>query len=149
MSESFRIRLATAADADTIARHRARIFQDMGKLPSSLFEKFRGQSRDRLYEALARDQYIGWLASPENEPNIIVGGSGVQLHRVLPHPLSRSSKDVQIADGQHRIIRNVFTEPEWRRRGVAALLLERSKRSSGRIAKLATGFGTGGLMFNS
>ena len=30
---------------------------------------------------------------------------------------------ITIADGRHAIIINVFTEPEWRRRGVARLLM--------------------------
>src|SRR5436309_13771381 len=90
MSESFRICLATLADAETIAWHRARMFQDMDEVPPNLFETFRAKSRDRLHDALARGEYVGWLASPENDSNIIVGGAGVHLHRTLPHPLSRS-----------------------------------------------------------
>ena len=124
MSRSFIVRLATSADADTIARHRARMFQDMGEVPPNLFEEFRGKSRDRLHEVLTRGEYIGWLASPESNPKIIVGGAGLQLHQVLPHPSAHSSEGIDIAEGRHGIIINVFTEPEWRRRGVAALLLK-------------------------
>jgi GNAT superfamily N-acetyltransferase len=119
MSESFWIRLATPADAETIAWHRARMFQDMGEVPPNLFETFRAKSRDRLHDALTRGEYIGWLASPENDSNLIVGGAGVHLQRTLPHPLSRSA----LAEGRHGVIVNVFTEPEWRRRGVAKMLL--------------------------
>jgi GNAT superfamily N-acetyltransferase len=125
MGGPFLIRLATSADAGTIARHRARMFQDMGEVPPHLFEEFRGKSRDRLHDAIARGEYVGWLASLENDPKIVVGGAGLQLHRVLPHPFSHASEAVNIADGRHGIILNVFTEPEWRRRGVAALLLKR------------------------
>ena len=52
---------------------------------------------------------------------MIVGGAGVHLQRVLPHPLNQSA----LAEGRHGVIANVFTEPEWRKRGIAALLLER------------------------
>ena len=121
MSESFRIRLATSADAETIAWHRARMFQDMGEVRMELFEEFRAQSRDRLHDALARSEYVGWLASFENDSNLIVGGAGVHLHRTLPHPLNQSA----LAEGRHGVIVNVFTEPEWRRRGVAEMLLRR------------------------
>ena len=125
MDGSFLIRLATSADADTIARHRARMFQDMGEVPPHLFEEFRAKSRDRLHDALTRGEYIGWLACPEGDSKIVVGGAGIQLHRVLPHPFPRSGQEVTVADGRHGIVLNVFTEPEWRRRGVAALLLAR------------------------
>ena len=119
MPEPFRIRLATSADAETIAWHRARMFQDMGEVPPNLFETFRAKSRDRLHDALARGEYVGWLAGLENDSDIIVGGAGVHLHRTLPHPLSRSA----LAEGRHGVIVNVFTEPEWRRQGVAEMLL--------------------------
>jgi GNAT superfamily N-acetyltransferase len=121
MSDLFRIRLATPADAETIAWHRARMFQDMGEVPRELFEEFRAKSRDRLHDALARGEYVGWLASPENDSNIVVGGAGVHLHRTLPHPLSRSA----LAEGRLGVIVNVFTEAEWRRQGVAGMLLRR------------------------
>src|SRR6266487_3023525 len=120
MSELFRIQLATPADAETIAWHRARMFQDMGEVTPNLFEIFRAKSRDRLHDALARGEYVGWLASPENDSNI-VGGAGVNLQQTLPHPLSRSA----LAEGRLGVIVNVFTEPEWRRQGVAEMLLRR------------------------
>jgi GNAT superfamily N-acetyltransferase len=121
MSDLFRIRLATPADAETIAWHRARMFQDMGEEPPNLFETFRAKSRDGLHNALAHGDYVGWLASLENDSNIVVGGAGVHLHRTLPHPLSRSA----LAEGRLGVIVNVFTEPEWRRRGAAEMLLRR------------------------
>ena len=123
MSDLFRIHLAIPADAETIAWHRARMFQDMGEVPVELFETFRAKSRDRLHDALAHGEYVGWLASLENDSNIVVAGAGVHLHRTLPHPLSRSA----LAESRLGVIVNVFTEPEWRRRrrGVAGMLLRR------------------------
>jgi GNAT superfamily N-acetyltransferase len=121
----FHIRLATLADADTIARHRARMFQDMGDLPPDLFEPFRVKSRELLHDLLARNEYIGWLASPENNANNIIAGAGVQLRQVLPHPSTNPDGTATVASGRHAIILNVFTEPEWRRRRIAALLMKR------------------------
>jgi len=40
MVKNFHVRPAIAADADTIAWHRARMFQDMGDVPPHLFEEF-------------------------------------------------------------------------------------------------------------
>jgi len=40
------------------------------------------------------------------------------------HPLTSPNGDAAISEGRHAIILNVFTEPEWRRRGVAALLIQ-------------------------
>jgi GNAT superfamily N-acetyltransferase len=125
MPERFRVRLAQPADADMVAWHRARMFQEMGDVPPHLFETFRTQSRERLHQLLARGEYVGWLASSENAPENIIGGAGVHLQRVLPHPLTRANGEAIIAQGRHAIIVNVFTEPDWRRRGVAAFLMER------------------------
>jgi GNAT superfamily N-acetyltransferase len=125
MRHSFVIRPATIADADTIAFHRARMFRDMGDVPPALFEPFRAKSRELIHDMLARGEYIGWLASPEDRRNNIVGGAGVQRRQALPHPSTKANGENTIAEGRHAIILNVFTEPEWRRRGIASLLLQR------------------------
>jgi GNAT superfamily N-acetyltransferase len=125
MSERFTIRLATLDDVDAIAEHRAHMFDEMGEVPPEAFEILRARSRERLRDFMTRGEYIGWLAIPARRPETIAGGAGVQLREVLPHPLSRAKKGTSIAEGRHAIILNVFTEPEWRRHGVAALLLQR------------------------
>ena len=124
MSERFTIRLATPADVDAIAQHRARMFEEMGEVPPEAFEILRTKSRERLRGLLTRGEYIGWLAIPAQNPETIAGRAGVQLREVLPHPLPDAREGNKIADGRHAIILNVFTEPDWRRRGLAVLLLQ-------------------------
>ena len=119
----FVIRRATTADAPVIAWHRARMFQDMGMLSPVTFEGLRNEARLWTERALASDEYIGWLATPKEQPEVIVGGAGVQLRQVPPHPF-RPPRGDAIAKGKHAIVLNVFTEPEWRRRGLAKLLME-------------------------
>lgn len=120
----FEIRLAGVSDAALIASHRARMFQEMGLVPEPLFETYRARCESRLREMLETGEYIGWLAWPNESPDQIVAGVGVQLRSVLPHPVEGPGGEVSIAEGRHAIIINVFTEPEWRRRGAAKLLLE-------------------------
>jgi len=121
MADEFRVRFATVEDAEVISWHRARMFQDMGELPAHLFEAFRVTSRDHLRHLLERRRYVGWLLSLENAPNKIIAGAGVHLRRVLPHPVKNAAT---FADGRHGVIVNVFTEPEWRRKGLAGMLLK-------------------------
>jgi GNAT superfamily N-acetyltransferase len=121
MNEQFRVRLAELGDAEVVGTHRARMFQEMGQIPAHLFDAFRIRSSERLRELLGANEYVGWLASPEDAPDKIVAGAGVQLRRVLPHPVGDSA----FAEGRHGLIINVFTEPEWRRQGLAELLLRR------------------------
>jgi len=125
MPNAFEIRMATAADLELISCHRARMFQDMGELPPELFESFRVQSRDKLQSMFEREIYFGWLASPEKEPERIVAGTGLQLREVPPHPQTNANGKIDIVSGRQAIIQNVYTEPEWRRRGLAALLIKR------------------------
>jgi GNAT superfamily N-acetyltransferase len=120
MSERFTIRLATPEDVDAIAEHRTRMFEEMGEVSPEAFEVLRAKSRERLDDFLTRGEYVGWLAIPTQRPGAIAGGAGIQLREVLPHPNAGN----KIAEGRHAIIINVFTEPQWRRQGVAALLLQ-------------------------
>jgi len=125
MSNAFHIRFATAADLEVISWHRARMFADMGELPSELFDSFRVQSLEAFQRTFADGKYVGWLASPKNDSNKIVAGAGVQLREVPPHPQPDASGKIDIVGGQQAIIQNVYTELEWRRRGLAALLIEK------------------------
>lgn len=125
MPDQFTIRLATVDDVDTIADHRARMFDEMGDVRPGAFETLRTKSGNRLREFLDRGEYIGWLATPAEQPDLIVGGAGVQLRQTLPHPQYLAGNQGVVAEGRHAIIINVFTEPEWRRRGIAQILMRR------------------------
>jgi GNAT superfamily N-acetyltransferase len=120
VSDSFKIRRATVSDADVIAWRRARMFQDMGDVSGDAFEILRAKARVRLKEWLESGDYIGWLATPADKLETIVGGAGVQLQPILPRPLDAST----IGEGWQGTIVNVFTEPQWRRRGISSLLVE-------------------------
>ncbi len=124
MTPPFAIRLAGVSNAALIASHRARMFQEMDLVPESLFETYRARCESGLRELLASNEYIGWLASPNEMPDEVIAGAGVQLRRTLPHPAEGPGGEISIAAGRHAIIINVFTEPEWRLRGAAKLLLE-------------------------
>jgi hypothetical protein len=63
-----------------------------------------------LGEMIARDEYIGWLASPAAPPGPHRGGAGVQRRRALPHPVAGAAA-IRIAESRHAIVLNVYTEP--------------------------------------
>ncbi|HEV2966428.1 MAG TPA: GNAT family N-acetyltransferase, partial [Chthoniobacterales bacterium] len=65
------------------------------------------------------------LASPNNEAGKIVAGAGVQLREAPPRPQPNASGKIDIVSGRQASIQNVYTEPQWRRRGLAALLIKR------------------------
>src|ERR1044071_9828996 len=119
-SHTFQIRRAAAGDADIIAWHRARMFQDMGDVSGDAFEILRARARIRLEQWIDNANYVGWLATPASKPEMIVAGAGVQLQPILPRPRDVST----IGEGRQGTIVNVFTEPQWRRRGIACLLIQ-------------------------
>jgi len=120
MQSNFRIRRATAQDAVIIASHRARMFRDMGKVSGDGFEILKAKSQAKLEEWIVTGDYAGWLATAEDEPEAIVGGAGVQLQRILPRPVDLAT----IGRGLQGTVVNVFTEPHYRRRGVASMLMK-------------------------
>jgi len=119
----FLIRRADVRDAAVIARYRALMFQDMGDLSEETLDDFLAASQAWTERGLASGEYIGWLAAAKGEPGVVIAGAGVQLRQVAPHP-HRPARNGGFAKGRHAIVLNVFTEPEWRNRGVGLLLME-------------------------
>jgi GNAT superfamily N-acetyltransferase len=119
----FQVRRATVEDAAIIARHRARMFHDMDEISDEAYDDFLAASREWTERGLTSGEYIGWLAVPKDEPKLIVSGAGVQLRQAPPHPC-RPSRGGGFAKGRHAIVLNVFTEPEWRKRGAANFLMK-------------------------
>ncbi len=121
MPELFVVRNATVADALTLAHHRAGMFRDMGVLPEQLSAPLVEASHRYFQDALASGEYVGWLASPAADSDKIIAGAGVQRRSVLPHP---GVGGREIILGVQGVVLNVYTEPTWRRRGLAALLMQ-------------------------
>jgi GNAT superfamily N-acetyltransferase len=120
MPDLFSIRRATAADAPTLARHRAGMFRDMGELPERLDGPLVDASRRYFETAIPAGEYRGWVAAPSTNQGDIVAGAGVQLRTILPRPDTRGE---ELILGPQALILNVYTEPAWRGRGLATLLM--------------------------
>jgi len=96
------------------------MFQDMGDVSGDAFEILRARARPQLEQWIDNGNYIGWLATPADEQEMIVAGAGVQLQPILPRPVNAST----VGEGRQGTVVNVFTEPQWRRRGIAGLLIK-------------------------
>lgn len=117
-----RIRAATPDDALVIARHRADMFRDMGQVNPDAYDALVAVAESRLRETLASGEYVAWLAlAPEGDG--VIGGAGAQRRLAFPHPHRFEDGTVGIGEGRHAIVLNVYTEPAWRRRGVAEALM--------------------------
>jgi GNAT superfamily N-acetyltransferase len=110
------IRLATVADTETVAYHRVAMFREMHGLDDATCAELTAAARAYLTKAFPSGEYVGWLASPPGEPTRIIAGAGVQIRGILPRPDTL---------GPEAIVLNVYTDPEFRRRGIAELLMNR------------------------
>lgn len=93
----------------------------MGRLGPDTATPLHEMSEAWLRPAIERGEYRGWLATVGDR---VVAGAGVQIRRVLPFPDAKSDGSVGVAEGREAIAVNVYTEPEFRRRGLARALME-------------------------
>ncbi len=119
---AFTVRAASLADVDVVARHRAEMFRDIHGLDDAVCASMFAASRHALEPQLLAGDYVGWLASPVGAAGTIVGGAGIRLRNALPSVRKRNGS-AEVVTGRQGLIVNVYTEREWRRRGVAALLM--------------------------
>lgn len=115
----FTIRQAAIGDIPSLARHRTAMFRDMGKLAAGREGPLEQKAAAYLQDAMPRGEYLAWVADAGTPPSI-VGGAGVQLRAIMPRP--REGRD-DLELGPEAIVLNVYVEPAWRRRGVAAALM--------------------------
>jgi GNAT superfamily N-acetyltransferase len=115
----YTIRRATISDAATIAGHRVAMFGDMGQVATAeLADRLLAVSTTALAELLRDGSYAGWLAVDANGD--VIAGAGAHVMRQLPR-ISHDGRHV--AAGSVPLVVNVYTQPNWRRHGVARALM--------------------------
>jgi GNAT superfamily N-acetyltransferase len=115
----YTIRPAMVSDAAVIAGHRVAMFRDMGQVPTDeLGSQLLNASTSALADLLRDGAYVGFLAVGNDQD--VVGGAGVHVRAQLP----RISCDATyVATRPVPLLVNVYTEPPWRRRGIARELV--------------------------
>jgi GNAT superfamily N-acetyltransferase len=112
-SDDILIRPATAQDCSVILHHRRCMFQDMGEGSPEDLDRMIEATAPWLERALSDGSYRGWLA--EIFDNQVIAGGGVLVSSWPAGPYDpRTSRAVII---------NVYTEPEFRRIGLARRLM--------------------------
>lgn len=106
-------RSVSEADSDTIVHHRRRMFEDMGLTDLAALDQSDAHFRIWLRERFAHGEYIGWFAVVNEQ---VVAGSGVWLMHWVPSPRS--------PQGKRAYILNIYTEPAYRRQGIARHLMQ-------------------------
>jgi GNAT superfamily N-acetyltransferase len=108
------IREASLQDGPVILHHRQSMFRDMGEGTVAELDSMAAMTEPWLAQALADGSYRGWLALAREQ---VVGGGGVLLCSWPASP-----KDLLL---RRAVILNVYTEPEFRHRGVARQVMRR------------------------
>src|SRR5215831_16392671 len=112
-NESLAIRRATPDDVGIIAEHRARMFQDTGRLDDDRAAAMIELLKPIMRPMLASGEYHGWLAIAEN--GMVVAGAGVQVRTLLPRPETDVAREALVV--------NVYVQPVYRRHGLARRLM--------------------------
>lgn len=107
------IREATLDDIPEIVRQRRRMYEDMHYTDLAALERSASLNTAYLQEAIAEGFFRSWLAC--------VGSRAVAGGAVLIVPWPAHPYDLEC---RRATILNVYTEPEYRRRGIARHLME-------------------------
>jgi GNAT superfamily N-acetyltransferase len=117
---NYLIRRATVRDAAVIAAHRVAMFNDMGHIRTAdLADRLLTASTAALSEVLRDGTYVGWLAVDADRR--VIAGAGAHFKPQLPR-ISHGGRHVSA--GPVPLVVNVYTDPQWRRRGVARALMK-------------------------
>ena len=109
------IREAGSADLETILHHRRSMFRYMGEGTAEELDRMVEVARPWVARALADGSYRHWLAMDAS--GCVAGGGGVLIS---PWPANPHDPCTERA-----VILNVYTEAEFRRRGIARLVMQR------------------------
>jgi GNAT superfamily N-acetyltransferase len=107
------LREATLADLEVLIHHRRRMFSEMGGDYEKSVELILASARAYFQTALCDGSYRGWLAQAQ-DGSIVAGGGLV----IAAWPGFFAEKHPRRA-----WILNMYTEPAWRRQGIARHLL--------------------------
>jgi GNAT superfamily N-acetyltransferase len=113
MQAEITIREATPTESAIVLHHRRSMFRDMGEGAVEELDRMVEVASPWLARALADGSYRHWLALDHS--GRVAGGGGVLL---CPWPANPKDPCTQRA-----VILNVYTEPQFRKRGIARQIM--------------------------
>jgi GNAT superfamily N-acetyltransferase len=111
--QTITIREGTVADIPEIARHRRRMCEDMNYTDAEALSTMVRVTADYLKKAIPEGSLRSWLACDNGR--VVAGGAVV----IVPWPAHAYDLECRRAT-----ILNVYTEPDYRRRGIARQIME-------------------------
>jgi GNAT superfamily N-acetyltransferase len=114
MQEEIVIREAQATDIAEIVRHRRRMHEDIGELDARALDAMQASTSTFLEQAIPAGIFRGWLA--QTSAGHVVAGGGMMIVPWLSRPADPKPRRAWIL--------NVYTDPEYRRRGIPRRLMQ-------------------------
>ena len=111
--QEIRIRAATLPDIPHVLHHRRSMFAEMGRGNAAEHTRMLETTQTYLQQRDALGPYVGWLA--ETTAGRVVAGAGVAIADWPGSPDDPT--------GKRALVLNVYTEAEFRRRGIARRLM--------------------------
>jgi len=113
-SSTITVREGNVSDIPDIARHRRRMCEDMNYTDTDALSAMEALTADYLQKAIPDGSFRAWLACDNGR---IVAGGALVISPWPPHAYD--------LDCRRAMILNIYTEPEYRRRGIARQVMER------------------------
>jgi GNAT superfamily N-acetyltransferase len=113
-SEPFVIRAGTPADAEQISSQRRAMFSDMGGRDPAWLDEIAASFLPWVRTKLETGEYLAWFAMATE--GHVAAGAGLWLLDWFPNRRDRKSL--------RGYVLNVYTEPAYRRRGLARRLMQ-------------------------
>jgi GNAT superfamily N-acetyltransferase len=113
MSEAVRVRLAALEDVPTIVGQRHAMFAEMGDGTPESLDRMDVGFAPWLVEKMTAGEYLGWFALDDDDQP--VAGVGLWVQHWPVGPVDQT--------GRRAYLMNVYTEPHWRKRGLARTLV--------------------------
>lgn len=112
------LRMATAADVNTLARHRWEMFFDMGVSLEADRDEYEAATAAYFEPRIGRGEWFAWIAASGGET---VGGAMLLLSDMPPRFGPAKKMILQCRQG---LVMNVFVEAPFRRLGIARQLMD-------------------------
>ena len=111
--QTITFREGTVSDIPEIARQRRRMCEDMNYTDAEILSAMEAATADYLKKAIPEGSFRSWLAFDNGR--VVAGGAVV----IVPWPSHAYDLECRRAS-----ILNVYTEPDYRRRGIARQIME-------------------------
>ncbi len=111
----YSLRKANLNDIDILIDFRVTFLKEIQETPPTKeMEIFRKSLKDFFLSKMKSHEFIAWFAESDDE---IIATSGLSFLEKPPHFINKT--------GKFAYIMNMYTKPEWRRKGIGAALLEK------------------------